>query len=211
MSSVVELPAVPLIIPTLSPARGLATLKYASANAGIGVGGCVIWDRDGQGFTRTVNAGLRDVLDPEEAPGVSSFLCLLNDDVRPRTRGWLRTLVSALLERPGAGFSGPSGPSRTPPMCWATGPEDAPAVTVAHLPGFCLVIRQEVVWSCGFLDEGFTHYGSDVELQIRSRAAGWSSVWVPSVWVDHELGEPIEPWWSEDQGRLAELMVEVTA
>jgi len=77
--------------------------------------------------------------------------------------------------------------------------DDRKPMLVSHLAGFCLVIRKTALAQVGLLDERFKHYGSDIDYQWRARERGGGrSVWVPEVYVDHELHRPRQPWWRED-------------
>lgn len=125
-------------------------------------------------------------------------LCILNDDcvVEP---GWLARLWGELEGFPECWFAGPSGACRTPPQNTGVKNDERPPRVVSHLAGFCLVVRREAIQALGPLDEQFRHYGSDVDWQWRAaREYGKKSLWVPGVWVDHELHDPLEPWFTMD-------------
>ena len=185
-----------LIIPTRNPEQARQMARTAQARAGCAVRVRIVHDEHGEGFTKTVNRGLRQV------DGEAEAVCLLNDDAVPVTDEWLRILHQQLLKYKDVGFAGPSGPCRTMPQAmgeaggsWA----QLPPIHVGHLAGFCLLVRHEVIDKVGLLDERFIHYGSDVEWQWRS---GFNSLWVPAVYCEHEVGKPIAKWWEHDKGLL---------
>lgn len=113
--------------------------------------------------------------------------------------GWLATLWDELESRPDCWFAGPSGACRTAPQCSGSKDDERLPQVVSHVAGFCLVIKREALQALGPLDEAFTHYGSDVDMQWRAqRDHGKRSLWVPGVFVDHGLHDPHEPWYSQD-------------
>jgi GT2 family glycosyltransferase len=177
-----------LIVPTLDPLAGAKALSHAKRNAGVPVEPLLIVDEVKAGFTRTVNRGLSHL---------KGDTCIVVDDCC-FTYGWLETLHEVLHSREKIGFVGPSGPCRTAPQNGGEPHDTGKPQYVSHLAGFCLLIHGGVLRDFGILDERYKHYGSDVDYQWRARAQGWRSVWVPNVYVWHELHEPIEPWWFED-------------
>lgn len=128
--------------------------------------------------------------------------CILNDDCEVRI-GWLATLWDELERRPDCWFAGPSGPCRTAPQnTGRPGDERRPEI-VSHVAGFCLVIRRKAIEALGPLDETFRHYGSDVDYQWRAaKEHGKRTLWIPGVFVDHELHAPHEPWHSMDNHKF---------
>ena len=93
-----------IIIPTLDLNTAAETARLAMANAGCDVWPNIIVDEQGEGFTRTVNRGLRTLSTP--------YVCLLNDDAIPITDNWLVLLRDAIDSKPEYGFAGPSGRCR---------------------------------------------------------------------------------------------------
>lgn len=160
--------------------------------AGLASGLVVVTDNERVGWTRTVNRGWKD-----------DDLCILNDDcVCPD--GWLATLWNELEKQPLAWFAGPSGACRTHPQASGTPGDMRLSSLVSHLAGFCLVIRRRAVAQLGPLDESFIHYGSDIDYQWRARRQfGARALWVPSVYVEHELHAPHQPWYKIDNRTFA--------
>jgi len=183
--------SVDLIVPSLNKDRARETGQRARVSAGYPSTLFVAYDKDRSGFTKTVNNALRKTQSP--------FVCLLNDDARPFTSGWLRHLVNALIERPNAGFAGVSGNCRTRPQAFGLPGSPYGVIEVGHVAFFCTLIRRRALEDVKYLDEKFIHYGSDVDVQWRAKRHGWKSVWVRHVYVYHDLGDFIQPWKNIDQ------------
>ena len=183
-----------ILIPTLSPKRAAETMRRAAETAGVrNVEVEVVVDESGEGFTATVNRGLE---------GCAGDICLLNDDAVPLTDGWLAILKREMDRRETlkVWFAGPSGPCRTLPQSEGRVGDRRRPRLVHHLAGFCLLIKAEAIETLGGLDDRFIHYASDIDYQFRARKDfGARSLWVPSVYVEHELHPPRQPWWDEDQ------------
>jgi N-acetylglucosaminyl-diphospho-decaprenol L-rhamnosyltransferase len=62
------------------------------------------------------------------------------------------------------------------------------ALDVDSVCGACLLIRRSVVERVGLLDERFFMYGEDLDWCLRTRQAGWSVRYEPSVVVHHQHG-----------------------
>lgn len=153
----------------------------------------VVVDENGEGFTATVNRGLEDY---------AGDVCLLNDDAVPLTDDWLAILKREMDRREALNvwFAGPSGPCRTAPQNGGRVGDHRRPRLVSHLAGFCLLIKAEAVEKLGQLDDRFIHYASDVDFQLRARKDfGSRSLWVPGVYVKHELHPPRQLWWDQDQ------------
>lgn len=180
-----------LIVPTLDRATGEETLALALKNCGTEVHGQVVVDQQREGFTKTVNRGLA------KAAAAGEDVCILVDDCRTQTDNWLRVLEETAGMRSHIWFAGPSGPCRTPPQCDGKPDDHRRPRIVSHVSGFCLYAEHQALAAVGLLDERFVHYGSDVDWQWRARAEGGRSVWVPGVYVWHEV-HSVNGWISED-------------
>lgn len=183
-----------IVIPTLSPNKAYATGQVAQESAGIYTRLYIVHDTKGLGFTRTVNRGLRKIQ--------KGHICLLNDDVFPMTDDWLRKMCDAIADTPELGLAGPSGPCRTPPQNTGLPGDPYGIKQVSHLAFFCTLIKRNVIDAIGLLDEDFIHYGSDVDYSWRARKAGIIPSWVRHVYVDHGVGEFLEPWHTQDAAML---------
>jgi GT2 family glycosyltransferase len=54
--------------------------------------------------------------------------------------------------------------------------------------GACLLVRRAVIERIGLLDERFFMYGEDLDWCLRTRAAGWTVRYEPSIVVQHQHG-----------------------
>jgi hypothetical protein len=181
-----------IVIPTLDPDKALKTADLARERAGCECRVIIQHDEDGLGFTATVN---------EAIEGVPGYIALLNDDCIP-SQGWLATLIEEIEKRAklNVWFAGPSGPCRTHPQNSGRKGDHRRPRSVKHVAGFCLVARPGAFDALDGLDPDFTHYASEVDAQWRARRDhGAKSLWVPSVYVDHELHPPLSEWWARDQ------------
>jgi len=167
-----------IVIPTLDRAVGESIGGLAVATAGIEARVIVVHDERRQGFTKTVNKGIRERRPDED-------ICLLNDDVTLFHYGWLRILQTALYSREKYGLAGPTGRSKSSTAKAQLGDEGL--VEVKMLPFWCVLIKREVVRKLGCLDEAFIHYSSDTRYCSQARTAGWSCVWVKSLFLRHEF------------------------
>ena len=62
------------------------------------------------------------------------------------------------------------------------------AIEVDSVCGACLLVRREVVERVGLLDERFFMYGEDLDWCMRTRQAGWTVRYEPSIVVQHQHG-----------------------
>ncbi len=60
------------------------------------------------------------------------------------------------------------------------------------LLGFFLLMRREMLDELGGWDEGFRHYGEDIDLAYRAAQAGWERWYVPAAVVHHEWAQVID-------------------
>ncbi len=174
---------IPIIIPTLKVEDAKGVAETAVMLAGCDCKPLVIVDHNRDGFTKTINRGLRQVQNHELA-------CILVDDVNPLTANWLKLLAEP-FDLDVVGFTGPSGPCRTRPQNIGRMGQTNRHILVDHLAFFCVLLRTKI----GLLDENFIHYGSDVDMQWRS---SYQSIWVTGVYVDHGVHAPIAEWYERD-------------
>jgi N-acetylglucosaminyl-diphospho-decaprenol L-rhamnosyltransferase len=62
------------------------------------------------------------------------------------------------------------------------------AIEVDAVCGACMLVRREVIERVGLLDERFFMYGEDLDWCLRTREAGWTVRYEPSVVVQHQHG-----------------------
>ena len=186
--------SIAIIIPTLSKERGQSTGKLALATAGDCQAVLIVsHDPNRTGFSKTCNRGIRQA--PE-----GSDICLLNDDVTKFHHGWLATLQRALHSNSKFAIVGPSGGSKTSPMCKGKlGMRGLQAVR--HLPFWCVLIKASIIKKVGLLDEAFIHYGSDSWYCDVVRKKGFKCIWVRDVYLEHQRhgSKLISKWRKRDQ------------
>jgi GT2 family glycosyltransferase len=61
-------------------------------------------------------------------------------------------------------------------------------IEVDSVCGACLLVRRTVVERVGALDERFFMYGEDLDWCLRTRLAGWTVRYEPSIVVQHQHG-----------------------
>lgn len=187
-----------ILIPTLDWYKADKTGQQALACAGMDVNVLIELDEAGVGFTSTVNRGLQKCNGDD--------VVLLNDDCHLPDL-WLIEMYQEMQNfyNHHVWFVGPSGPCRTAPQNSGRRGDHRRPQLVKHLAGFCLLIHRDAISAYGGLDDRFIHYGSDVDLQwSAAKHYNARSLWVPSVFVDHELHPPHAEWWKRDQKALKE-------
>lgn len=181
-----------LVLPVVDLDVGLTRAHVLEKSAGCDVDVRIVHDFERNGYTPAVNKGLQWALDH----GTDACICV--DDCDPLTNKWLHNLKVVLDSRDSVWFTGPSGPCRTPPQNTGVPHDGRSPQYVSHLAGFCLLIAHEALEKNGLLNPKLKHYGSDVDYQWRARKIGGRSVWVPYVYMDHELHAPSQPAWDRD-------------
>lgn len=162
-------------MPTVNPTLAEDTARLAELTAGCACATTIVHDRNGDGFSKTINQGMR---------AATGDVMLLNDDIEWFQYGWLDILRRALYERPEYGIVGPSGKSSTTPMCYGWAGAHG-LIEVDHLPFWCVLVKRALIDQIGYLDEDFIHYGSDNYYSKCARRAGYFSVWVQDVYLKH--------------------------
>jgi len=165
-----------IIIPTLDAATGTATGKLAQLTAGCD-SRLIVINGPKRGFTATVNDGL--------AKTTTEDVCILNDDIRWFTPNWLASLQRALYSAPDIAIVGPTGKSRTAPMCQGK-MGDTGLQTVNHLPFWCVLLRRSTLERFGPLDKRYIHYASDSAYCDQVNAAGLRCVLARAVYLEHK-------------------------
>ena len=61
-------------------------------------------------------------------------------------------------------------------------------IEVESVCGACMLVRRAVIQRIGLLDERFFMYGEDLDWCLRTREAGWTVRYEPSVVVQHQHG-----------------------
>jgi hypothetical protein len=72
--------------------------------------------------------------------------------------------------------------------------DERPAAPVRAdwLLGYFLLMRRAMLDELGGWDEGFRHYGEDIDLAYRAHRAGWEVWYVPAAIVEHEWAQVID-------------------
>ena len=188
-----------IVIPTLDEAKGQATGRLALLSAGCDAE-LIVSAGPRRGFTLTVNDGIRRT-------GGNEDVMILNDDVVWFQYGWLAILQRAIYRQDDYGIAGPSGKSNTAPL--ANGFIGQHGIEpVHHLPFWCALVKRVVFDKIGLLDEEFIHYGSDNWFCEVARRAGYQSIWVRDVYLEHTSHGSglITEWRVRDQDLLAQRM-----
>ena len=185
-----------LIVPAVDPEQGQRIMDGLVDRAGVDVHPLLIDDHQRSGYTAACNRGLAQALER----GTDACICV--DDVEPVTDNWLARLNQALYLNNSIWFAGPSGACRTPPQNSGRVDDPRPVQYVSHVAGFCWLIKNVALQRVGLMREELSNYGSEVDYQWRARAQGGRTVWVPDVYVKHELHAPRQPEWDEDNERF---------
>lgn len=141
----------------------------------------------------------------ERATG--ELLCLLNDDIEVVTPGWLEEMIMFGLQ-PEVGAVGarlwyPDGTLQHGGVVLGIGrvaghahlglPKGKPGYfgrairqqEISAVTGACLLMRRDVFYAVGGLDEAFPADFNDVDLCLRIRKAGYSIIWTPYAELIH--------------------------
>lgn len=188
-----------LIVPATDPRQGQQTMDGLLAKAGIEANPIVIDDSQRSGYTAACNRGLAQAIDSR------TDACICVDDVEPVTNDWLAKLNEALYLNDAVWFAGPSGACRTPPQNSGRPGDPRPIQYVSHVAGFCWLIKSEALERLGLMRAELENYGSEVDYQWLGRELGGRTVWVPSVYMGHELHAPRQPEWDEDNARFKDI------
>jgi GT2 family glycosyltransferase len=166
-----------IIIPTLDRAVGEDAGRLAQLTAMTKCEVIVSHDVTRQGFTKTVNEGIRRA-------HKSHDICLLNDDIRWYAYGWLWTLRRALYADKRFGMVAPSGPSNTAPLAHGK-IGDSGLQPVKHIAFWCVLIKRQCLNDVGLLDEAYIHFASDNQFSDDATRKGWKSIWCKDVYLHH--------------------------
>jgi len=179
------MPRATIIIPTLDLVRGAQVGAQAKATAGVPTCVVIVADHERRGGIIPAIAAMQ-AAQALDAP----YIVYMNDDVTITHKRWLARMIDALESDPSYGIACPSGncpggPQRT------VGPKAEPGIFISDIPlaWFCAVIKRALIERVGFFDAAFTHYCGDTDLTYRAQLAGWKTVWVRDVWVEHLGGE----------------------
>ena len=186
-----------IVIPTLDKEQGDRTGRLAQKSAGTSVPVRVIVsvDRKKEGFTKTVNKGIR-------AANNSDDICILNDDVTGFQFGWLEILRRVLYANARYGLSCPSGASAASPM--NKGRPGQQGMQVVNQASFwCVLLKRQMIRQLGLLDEDMIHYCSDNHYCWVMRRKKWKCVWAKAVFLKHrQHGSGIQSAWKSHDRKV---------
>lgn len=134
----------------------------------------------------------------------SKYVAVVNPDATPE-RGWLRALVRALEQHPGAALATSKVLLASDPgavnacgntvhlsgiaFCRGLGEDQHRHVrseSVAAVSGAAFIARRDALEQIGGFDERFFMYMEDAELSLRARLAGWDVILAPRSRVVHD-------------------------
>lgn len=198
---------IPVVIPYYKERKRLRRcrkhLKNQSVNGRIEVH--IVNDKQGSGYTKAVNRGLRHYL---AQPNGWDYIVVLDQDMYLDTDA-VEQFVKFMDTHPKCGVAVALQRLYDRPSFVQGGGHDCIPVGVveeAHISYFtkdtpvfwgdiaCCMIRKECLWDVGLLDENFNFVCSDSDFTLTARSKGWE-VWVPvEVRGIHQRGEaaPIE-------------------
>lgn len=185
-----------IITATLDLSKAAETILLAREGTEVSCMAIIVWDYERRGVIRPANAALVAAMQTG-AP----YIVWLNDDVRIAKEGWLKRMIEVLEADPHYGIAAASGRCRTLPQSRGRpGAKPSIQITKTPLAWFCAVVKRQVFEEVGLFDENLIHYAGDTDMSRRAHKAGWKSVWVKDVYVEHEPGRPIGEWWEHDLG-----------
>ncbi|MBU8871378.1 MAG: glycosyltransferase [Gemmatimonadales bacterium] len=196
--------------------------KYAPVKAALAEMGCAIIevvDEIGEGFTKTVNRGLKKAIKmkwaeemhsaPDDYSPWVNYVWVLNQDAVPLP-GSDTALIERMEQSPKCGIA----------ASMQVHPEDEDFITYggsgAVIPGVhftghisegqhldpkmmqwangaSMLLRVEMLEEIGLLDENLTNLASDSDLSFRARWAGWQVWYEPKSRVKHTLNFSANP------------------
>jgi len=178
-----------------------ASAHRALENCGIdNVRVIIAENMEGEGYVKGMNKALSQV------PEGEYFVCL-NDDSFPETDNWLDIMLAEMEKRAmmKVWFAGPSGGCRTPPQSNGRIGDKRRPKLVKHVAGFCMLCHPNVLEKVGLMDNTFLHYAGEIDWQWRAtKHHGAKALWIPSVFVQHQVHEPHHDWWQRDHSLLTQ-------
>jgi GT2 family glycosyltransferase len=199
-----------MTVPVVIPRYGECEVYDEVVTALKEQGGLVfaVVDETGEGFTKTVNRGLREVIEECEEYGWP-YVWILNQDAVPLP-GAIEVLVKWMDEHPHCGIAasmqihpdngdmitfGGSGPVM--PGVHYTGyiseGQYLDPKQMGWANGAAMMVRLDMLREIGLLDENMRMLSSDADISFRARLAGWDVWYVPDSRVRHTLSFSSNP------------------
>lgn len=127
------------------------------------------------GFPKAVNQGI--------AISNAPYLCILNNDTEAY-KGWLEEMVRIAEDNPGVGVINPSSNNlgQSGPLEGLSGKW----IEMSSCIGFCMLVKREVIWKIGNLDEIYSPGNfEDTDFSRRAIKAGYKCVMAKGAYVYH--------------------------
>lgn len=162
----------------------------------------VVDDSDtGNGFTATVNKGLKQVIQGKE----SAYALVLNQDCYLKP-GALETMLDFMGKHPKCAIAGIKQLSSKNEdhiihggtyECYPTGRHEGGQVSkgdcdvskqVPWVNGACMIVRLDALIEIGLMDRNYKMFGSDADWSYTARARGWETWYIAESACVHEQG-----------------------
>ena len=136
----------------------------------------LIRNTENLGWVKAVNQGLKIATAP--------YVCLLNNDTIARTRGWLSEMIKICEKSADIGIVNPYFEIKK----LKKDVYDADFIEMDFARGHCMLIKRAVIEKIGFFDEAYgMGYRDDHDYSVRALRAGFRSVMLPRIIVEHLL------------------------
>jgi GT2 family glycosyltransferase len=133
---------------------------------------------------------LRAFMEAHPRAGIAGPQTLYPDGRWQPTRRRFPTVVGTFVRRTPIRLL--SDPLKTQRSHYLLDERPTEPVQADWLLGFFLLMRREMLDELGGWDEGFRHYGEDIDLAYRAARAGWERWYVPAAVVRHEWAQVID-------------------
>jgi hypothetical protein len=133
---------------------------------------------------------LREFMEEHPRAGIAGPQALYADGSWQPTRRRFPTVGGTLVRRTPLRLL--RDPLRTQRSHYLLDQRVTQPVQADWLLGFFLLMRRSMLDDLGGWDEGFRHYGEDIDLAYRAHRAGWEVWYVPEAVVEHEWAQVID-------------------
>jgi hypothetical protein len=133
---------------------------------------------------------LREFMEQHPRAGIAGPQALYADGSWQPTRRRFPTVGGTLVRRTPLRLL--RDPLRTQRSHYLLDERVTQPVQADWLLGFFLLMRRTMLDELGGWDEGFRHYGEDIDLAYRAHRAGWEVWYVPDAVVEHEWAQVID-------------------
>ena len=185
--SVGEVPDGVRVIENERPRRLAANVNRGIAST---TGGLVLFSNPDAAPERDAVQHLRVFMEEHPRAGIAGPQTLYPDGRWQPTRRRFPTVVGTVVRRTPIRLL--ADPLKTQRSHYLLDERPAEPVQADWLLGFFLLMRREMLDELGGWDEGFRHYGEDIDLAYRAARAGWERWYVPAAVVRHEWAQVID-------------------